>query len=95
MKPFMTIKELLYGLEKKQFRVEEIVDFYQKRIEKHNPTLNAFLELFDTESIKPEFYGDGPLAGIPGALKNNWSYAVSCRGYDIISQLINRNLLIS
>lgn len=73
MKPFMTLKELLYGLEKKQFSVEEIVSFYQKRIEKHNPKLNAFLEQFDTESVKPEFYGSGPLAGMPGALKNNIS----------------------
>jgi len=73
MKPFMTIKELLYGIEQKQFSVEEIVDFYQKRIEKHNPTLNAFLEQFSTESIKTEFFGEGFLAGIPGAIKNNVS----------------------
>jgi len=75
MKPFMTIKELVYGLEKKEFTVEEIVSFYQKRIKKYNPILNAFLELFETESIKTEFYGSGPLAGIPGALKNNISIA--------------------
>ncbi|MBU1008118.1 Asp-tRNA(Asn)/Glu-tRNA(Gln) amidotransferase subunit GatA [Candidatus Dependentiae bacterium] len=73
MKPFMTIKELLYGLETKQFSAEEITKFYQDRIEKYNPTLNAFLEQFETETIKTELYGSGLLAGIPGALKNNIS----------------------
>lgn len=32
-----------------------------------------FLKTFETESIKKEFYGEGPLAGIPGAIKNNIS----------------------
>lgn len=44
MKPFITVKELLLGLEQKQFSVEEVVSFYQNRITKHNPTLNAFFE---------------------------------------------------
>lgn len=73
MKPFITIKELLHGLEKKQYSVEEVVSFFQKRIEKYNPQLNAFLEQFDTESIKSDFYGVGTLGGIPGAVKNNMS----------------------
>jgi aspartyl-tRNA(Asn)/glutamyl-tRNA(Gln) amidotransferase subunit A len=73
MKPFITIKELLDGLEKKEFSVEEIVDFYQDRIKKYDPTLNAILRLFKPESVKREFFGSGSLSGIPGILKNNIS----------------------
>ena len=73
MKPFITIKELLYGLEKKNFSVEEIVSYFQSRITKHNPDLNAFLEIFPTDSIKPEISCSGLLGGIPGAIKNNIS----------------------
>lgn len=75
MKPFITIKELLLGLEQKQFSVEEVVSFYQDRIAKYNPTLNAFLEQFEKESIKTEFFGSGILAGVPCAIKNNTSIA--------------------
>jgi aspartyl-tRNA(Asn)/glutamyl-tRNA(Gln) amidotransferase subunit A len=73
MKPFITVKEILSGLEKKEFSTEEVVSFYQNRIAKYNPKLNAFLESFDKESIKKEFFGDGALAGVPGAVKNNIS----------------------
>lgn len=73
MKPFITIKEILEGLERKDFSAEELVSFYQKRIERYNPKLNAFLEIFSKESVKKEFLGDGPLAGVPGAIKNNIS----------------------
>lgn len=73
MKPFITIKEIQNDLSKKKYSVEELVSFYQKRIEKYNSKLNSFLEVFDSESIKNEFFGSGILAGIPGAVKNNIS----------------------
>jgi len=76
MKPFISIQEILLGLKNKTFSVEEVVSFYKKRIEKYDPTLNAFLYQYDIESIKKEFYGSGRLAGIPCAIKNN----VSIRG---------------
>lgn len=72
MKPFITIKELISGLKKKQFTNEEIIHFYQNRIKKHNQELNAFLEQFEI-SIPSEGFGTGSLAGIPGAVKNNIS----------------------
>jgi aspartyl-tRNA(Asn)/glutamyl-tRNA(Gln) amidotransferase subunit A len=73
VKPFITIKEILEGLEKKEFSTEELISFYQTRIKKYNPKLNAFLESFTQESIKKELFGDGPLSGVPGAVKNNIS----------------------
>lgn len=69
MRTFITIKELLHGLETKQYSVKEITTFFQERIKKHNPKLNAFLDEFQTTSSS----GTGPLAGIPGAIKNNIS----------------------
>lgn len=69
MKSFITIKELLNGLEKKEYSSEEVFSFFKKRIEKYNPKLNAFLEVFSNESNKL----NGMLSGIPGALKNNIS----------------------
>lgn len=71
MKPFITIKELLYGLKHKHFSAKEVVTFFQERIKKYNSNLNAFLEQFEPGTILPDLAGKGPLAGIPGALKNN------------------------
>ena len=73
MKPFITIKELKVLLGKKDATPEQIATFYAERIKKHNPKLNAILETYDVESIKEELFGTGPLAGIPGILKNNIS----------------------
>ena len=57
MKAFITIKELKSLLEKKEISVDHVVSFYQDRIKKYNPQLNAILETFDIESIKKEFFG--------------------------------------
>ncbi len=73
MKTFITIKELLEAIEKKELSVEEIVTFYKERIKKYNPSLNCLIEDFSIDSIKKEFFGSGILAGIPGVIKNNIS----------------------
>ena len=72
MRNFITIKELLHGLEKKQYSTEEVTAFFKNRIKKYNPEFNAFLEEFPTESLKAHSK-TGPLAGIPLAVKNNIS----------------------
>jgi len=73
MKPFSTVKQLLEKLQKKEFSSPELLDFYRKRIDKYNPKLNAFLEVFDDKLVQQESTKKTILNNIPGALKNNLS----------------------
>ena len=73
MKPFSTIKQLLEKLKRKEFSGQELLEFYLKRIEKYNPNLNAFLEVFDDKPVLQEATKKTLINGIPGALKNNLS----------------------
>ena len=47
MKPFLTIKELREQIVRKEVSVAEVATFYQERLQQHNPTLNAALEVFE------------------------------------------------
>jgi len=67
MNPFITIKELKLKLERKEISAAEVRAFYTDRIKKFNPDLNAVLEIFESN----ESTETGPLAGIPGLLKDN------------------------
>ena len=72
MKPFVTIKKIKQGLEKKEFSVQEVVDFYRLRIEKYNPQLNCIIELFENNiPYSKEFDSKKLLSGIPCILKDN------------------------
>lgn len=75
MKPFITVKELQSLLAKKEVSPQEVVAFFQARINKYNPSLNSILETFDldAQAIEQAAASNGPLAGIPYILKDNIS----------------------
>lgn len=68
---FATIKELRDKLDKKEIISKELVEYYSKRFEKYNPQLGAALEIFEPNSILSASKETGPLAGIPGLIKDN------------------------
>ena len=64
-----TITEIKELLKTKKVSKEEVFSYFAKRIEKHNPSINAFL----TVQKKPENKVDnGALSGIPLAVKDNF-----------------------
>ncbi len=76
----LSAKELAAGYRAKEFTPIEVVDALLAKIEKENPNLNAYLEVFDdvreaAKSAAALFAGDvanvHPLAGIPIAVKDN------------------------
>ncbi|QQR49114.1 Asp-tRNA(Asn)/Glu-tRNA(Gln) amidotransferase subunit GatA [bacterium] len=75
MKPFITVKELQSLLAKKEVSPQEVVAFFQARINKYNPSLNSILETFDldAQTVEQATASNGPLAGIPYILKDNIS----------------------
>ncbi len=64
----LTIVKAREGLNRGNFNVADLLTYYQNRIADKNKELNAYLTVFDEVKI-PE--SDGPLAGIPCALKDN------------------------
>ncbi len=72
MKPFITVKELRTGITEKKFSPADIKSFFEKRIEKYNPQLNAVLE----KDVTPKnIQSTGSLGGIPFIRKDNMSQA--------------------
>lgn len=74
----LSVQELATGYRVKQFSAREVVDAHRARIEKENPGLNAYLEVFDDAGIHADAadarFADGsahPLTGIPIAFKDN------------------------
>jgi len=71
----LTIVDIIEGYKKKTFSVSEIVDSYIERIEKLNPTINAFITI-DAENAKRkalEFDNKeitNPLHGVPFGIKD-------------------------
>ncbi len=63
-----TVKQLRDLIDKKEVSVDEVFDFFVKRIEKYNPKLNIYLTTVKNE-IKPL---GGKLFGIPLAIKDNF-----------------------
>lgn len=68
---FATITDLLAKLEKKELSSKEILNYFIKRFEKFDPQVKAALEIFNAESVLAASAAKGPLAGIPGILKDN------------------------
>lgn len=71
MKPFLTIKELREQIVRKEVSVAEVATFYQERLQQHNPTLNAALEVFEDPTLPDNQAQDGMLGGIPCIIKDN------------------------
>ncbi len=60
--------ELLESLKKKEFSEKELFTYFNKRIERYNSRFNAFLTLAEpTDEVH-----EGPLGGIPFAMKDNF-----------------------
>ncbi|MBT4856484.1 Asp-tRNA(Asn)/Glu-tRNA(Gln) amidotransferase subunit GatA [bacterium] len=70
---FATIVELKQKLENKEITESELLSFFLNRLEKHNPELNAAIEVFDKDSIDKQSRQQGTLSGIPGLIKDNIS----------------------
>lgn len=80
-----TIKSVKEGLKKGEFSIEEIRRDYLRRIEKENPSLNAYLSVFNSEKLQTtpvveqsSLWGTtnyklqtSLLAGVPCAIKDN------------------------
>jgi aspartyl-tRNA(Asn)/glutamyl-tRNA(Gln) amidotransferase subunit A len=69
--PFSSVKEIRNLLDSRQLSATELLDFTLKRFEAFDGRLGSALELFDAESILNVSQGIGPLAGIPGLIKDN------------------------
>ena len=67
---FATIKELKNLIEKKELSPSEVLDYYIQRFARFNQQLNCALEIFDKKSIEQSSAPNGPLAGIPGIIKD-------------------------
>lgn len=71
----LTITNILEGYKQKKFSVSEVINSYLERIEKLNPTLNAFLTI-DTENAKRKAREldnsktKNPLHGLPFGIKD-------------------------
>ncbi len=68
---FLTIKQLTEKLNKREISSQEILSESIKRFKQHDSVLNSALEIFDEESVLKKSEITGPLAGIPGLLKDN------------------------
>jgi aspartyl-tRNA(Asn)/glutamyl-tRNA(Gln) amidotransferase subunit A len=68
---FATIKQLRKALDDRTISPTELLDFYRARALQYDQKINSLLEIFSTDSIMQTAKLEGPLAGIPGAIKNN------------------------
>lgn len=67
MNAFSTVHDLKRALEQKKISAPELHSFYNERIKKYNPQINAVLETFTEAPTNTE----GLLGGIPCLLKDN------------------------
>lgn len=68
---FATIQEIRSLLDKKEISQEQVLDFYLDRFAQVDPQIKSALQVFDKASILKKSSGTGPLAGIPGLIKDN------------------------
>lgn len=81
MNAFKTIHELQADLAAKKYSKEELLTASLDRIAQVDPQLQATLQVFGHDDIIKNSKSSGPLAGIPGILKDNISqngYVTSC-----------------
>jgi len=76
----LTISDIIEGYKSKKFSVSEVVNSYLERVEKLNPTLNAFITI-DSDNAKKkaleldnsltrEPFNSSPLYGVPFGIKD-------------------------
>lgn len=76
---FATISELQEKLQKKEISREELLTYFIERFKKYDAQdIQSALEIYDPEFILSQSAEQGPLAGIPGLIKDNISQA-GCR----------------
>lgn len=68
---FATVRELQELLATKQTSAAELVNFSHQRFMHYDKQLGSALEVFDMPSILIKSEATGPLAGIPGLIKDN------------------------
>jgi aspartyl-tRNA(Asn)/glutamyl-tRNA(Gln) amidotransferase subunit A len=68
---FATIAQLREKITKKEISPQELLEFFIKRFETHDPQVGSALEIFDSQSILERSEPHGPLYGIPGLIKDN------------------------
>ncbi|MGE0206576.1 MAG: Asp-tRNA(Asn)/Glu-tRNA(Gln) amidotransferase subunit GatA [Candidatus Babeliales bacterium] len=68
---FATIDQLKKALDEKSISRQELLNFFIKRFADYDKKLGSALEVFDAESILKNSSDKGPLAGIPGLIKDN------------------------
>jgi aspartyl-tRNA(Asn)/glutamyl-tRNA(Gln) amidotransferase subunit A len=66
----LTLKQTLDGLKQKKFSHTELVADVNKSIQQQNTELNVYLTLADEKELNKKY--DGPLAGVPLAVKDNF-----------------------
>jgi len=71
MKSFSSIQELQKCLEKKEFSVQELLQYTLERFKKYDVAVGSALEVFDEQSILRASAETGKLAGVPGIIKDN------------------------
>ncbi len=66
-----TLSDIVKAIRKKEVSFKEVVNFYLKQIDKHNPSLNAFLRLNEKGLKKIDtFKPQGLLGGVPLGIKD-------------------------
>jgi aspartyl-tRNA(Asn)/glutamyl-tRNA(Gln) amidotransferase subunit A len=68
---FASIKTIRSALDAGTISVDELLSYYLKRFETYDKKIGSALEIFDKESILKASSLKGPLAGIPGIVKDN------------------------
>lgn len=68
---FASIHDLQEALRTRTISRQELLQFFLDRAHAHDGTLGSGLEWFDAESILAASSSEGPLAGIPGLIKDN------------------------
>ena len=75
-----SIQELHDGMQSKQFSCVELTSFYLEKIDEHNATINAYINIFRDSALEKAKEVDGKIAegielklleGIPCAIKDN------------------------
>jgi len=73
MDAFATITKLKQQLASGELSAQELLSSVIKRFEKHDARIGSALEIFSQDSLNAEATSQGPLAGIPGLIKDNIS----------------------
>jgi aspartyl-tRNA(Asn)/glutamyl-tRNA(Gln) amidotransferase subunit A len=68
---FLTVRDLLQKIKTKQLSSEEALQLSLDAFARYDDTIRSALEIFGTESIMQSSSSKGPLAGIPGIVKDN------------------------